>query len=451
MHHGPLATLLAFSLATLACGAAERPRNAVLVSIDTLRADHLGCYGHPLPTSPHLDALASDGVLFEDVSSTAPWTLPAHASLLTGLYPNRTGVRTLHHALPADVDTLATRLALQGFETMAVVNSLYLTRASGLDQGFARFEAIPEDQSAEGAAAHIVDTALAWLAKPPPAPFLLFVHIFDVHSDYRSRAEVERLFTERRSPVEGSSAQLMRLVGRGASPRAERAERLSRLYDAGIRQVDDELGRLFAALGSGERAADTLVVVTSDHGEEFGDHGSVLHGGTQHREILHVPLIMHGPGVPAGVRVSTPASLVDVVPTVLDLLGIAPPADLDGRSLRASWAEPRASGATRPLFAEAAPAVRGDTRLAVRLGRYELLVDDAAGTRALYDLETDPRETRDVAAEQPSEVERLAGLLAAHRSTLRQGARSGPISDAQLRQLRALGYVVDGDGAGNDP
>lgn len=435
-------------------------RNLLLISVDTLRADHLGSYGHPRPTSPWLDALAAEGVLFEEALATAPWTLPSHASLLTGLYPSRHGVRTLHHALPREVPTLASRLTGEGYATGAVINQFYLTRHHEVVRGFEEVVPLASDQTARGAARRIARKGLQWLGDREE-PWFLFLHFFDVHSDYRSRPQVERRFVRRRSPKEGSTLQLME-ISDGLEPLTdERAERLARLYDAGIRQLDGELERLFAALERRDRLAETLVVVTSDHGEEFGEHGGVSHGRTHYREMLHVPLLLRGPGIPAGRRVDEPVSVVDVVPTALDLLGVEPPPDLDGRSLRPLWtgkaegSGARALGEPRALFAEAAPGTTEDTLAAVRVGRYKLVVDQRSGERELYDLRADPAERDDLSAERPALADRLERRLAAHRARQRPPRRAEDLPPRRLEHLRALGYVVapapPDAGAAGDP
>jgi arylsulfatase A-like enzyme len=341
------------------------------------------------------------------------------------------------------VPTLATTLSPHGYDTAAFVNHFYVGAHFGFQRGFARFEYVESDYSQRGAAPGIVDAALAWLDQPRDERFFLFLHFFDVHSDYRSRPEIEALFAEQRGPEDGTAKQIMGLAAL-ASPSAEAVALLSQLYDAGIRQLDQDLGRFLDAFEQSGRSSDTILVVTSDHGEEFGEHGGVSHGRTHYEEVLRVPLLMRGPGLPAGVRIDTAVSLVDVAPTLLDLLGIRPDGALDGRSLRPLW---EGTGATdeepRAVFAEAAPAPEGDQLVSVRMGPYKLVVDESDGSRALYDLSIDAGEGEDVAADHPDLVDRLSRRVAEHRAARRAGRPVLPLTAERRAQLRALGYAAE--------
>lgn len=313
-----VAALLLASCAGRSPSGPPKPEIVILISIDTLRADHLGCYGYPRKTSPYLDRLASEGTLFEDAMTPAPWTLPAHASLLTGLYPSRHGVKGFGHYLPAKIDTLAQLLHRQGYVTAAVVNSHLLTSRSGLDRGFREFvyleEVVPQREPTKG----IIDQATSWLGRFREQKLFLFVHTYDVHSDYKAEERYEREFVRPYvGRADGTSRQLMAFrEGKAALGRGD-ASHLIDLYDAGIRQTDDELLRLTDYLRASGLLERTLLVITSDHGEESFEHGGVLHGKTQYQEVVKVPLILRGPGIPKGRRVAAPVSLLDVMPTLL--------------------------------------------------------------------------------------------------------------------------------------
>jgi arylsulfatase A-like enzyme len=430
------------ALASIATACAPSPptlRNVILISVDTLRADHLGAYGHPRPTSPNLDAFAAAGVVFEDVSSTSPWTLPAHTSLFTGRYLRGHGVHTEGHRLPDDVPTLAAILKERGFATGAVVNTLFLSPRFGVARGFDHYGVIESDQSPEGAARRVTDAAIAWL-EDRSEPFFLFVHHFDVHSDYRSLPQHERRFAPEPGRFDGRTIQLL-LAIRGDKPiDAADALHLAKLYDAGIFQLDAELARFFAWLRERGRLEDTLVIVTSDHGEEFLEHGGLLHGSTHYQELLRVPLLLGGAGVPAGVRIAAPVSTVDVAPTVLSLLGVPAPPGVDGIDLSPLWRGEDADPG-RALMAEAAsPVLR-----TVRRGRHKLIIRAENGDRELYDLSEDPGESRDLASTQTELADSLAAEAVGLARAAREPEPAAELTPEQKAHLRSLGYLGVGE------
>ena len=440
----PLArVLLALGLAAAATachGGEERPRSVILISIDTLRADHLGCYGHPFPTSPNLDAFAAEGTIFEDASAPSPWTLPSHVSLLTGLYATRHGVRTTDRRLADAIPSLATLLAQQGFETGAIVNGVIMRRQFGLAQGFAAYEMIPSNQSRAGAASRVTDAALRWLGDRRGRRVFLFLHYYDVHSDYHSLARYERMFAPGASRFDGSTAQLTDVRNGRLSIDEAGAAYLARLYDAGIRQLDQELGRLFSRLREAGWLDDSAIVVTSDHGEEFLEHGSVLHGQSHYQELLRVPLILRGPTIPARLRIHTPVSLVDVVPTLLALLRVAPQPGLDGVDLQPFWKAPGAPPGARWLLAAGGPGRTIDAIRSVRDGRHKLVLYTGSGRRELYDLIADPDEQENLIGMRPEVESRLSRELSRVVASERDAPDAPAISGEVRRRLEQLGY-----------
>lgn len=435
--------VLLLALALGACARRPAPERVILISIDTLRPDHLGAYGYRRPTSPVLDALAARGVLFEDASTPAPWTLPAHASLLAGLYPSRHGVKGHDRYLPAALPVLATQLARAGWSTAAVVNSHNLGPRFGLDRGFQEFLYVEETAGQRAPTRQIVDQALEWLRRRDRRLFL-FLHSYDVHSDYASLPEHERAFVSPYSgPADGTTAQLMAFREGKVALSAADAPHLTDLYDAGIRQMDAELGRLFDGLRADGLLDGALIVVSSDHGEEFFEHGGVLHGRTQFEEVARVPLIVAGPGVAAGRRVKEPVSLLDVMPTLLSLLGAPPPGAQDGEDLSPLLRGeplPRLSG--RALFGEADHNnAEPDVKRSVRRGAFKLHLDRVTGEIALYDLARDPGERQDVASGQAAVVAELRQRL--DRFLLVKPLASAPVtlSPEELEKLKSLGYV----------
>jgi arylsulfatase A-like enzyme len=430
-----------------ACSDAGSARNAIVVSLDTLRADHLGVYGHSRPTSPQIDRLAAESVVFERAQATSSWTLPSHASLLTGLYPSRHGARTASRQIVGDVPTLASILSGRGFATAAVVNGVLLEPRYGLARGFDSYSVVPEDQSRAGAAHEVTRRALDWLRMQGDRRFFLFVHYFDLHSDYASLERYERLFDPPPGRTDGTTDQLMTLLGaRGAFVTPDELERLERLYDAGIRQLDDEVGRLLRALRRGGWLEQSVFVLTSDHGEEFQEHGRFLHGITHFDEVLRVPLIVRLPQGPRGLRVAAPVSGIDVMPTLLGLLGVPVPEGLDGVDLRAQL-RGEAAPADRPLLAETGPGSNRDALRSLRDARFKLVLDRRDGRRSLYDLAADPGEQRDVSAEHPEVVARMVEVLARHAERERIAPVAPEPSREVRERLRALGYAEEASDA----
>ena len=252
----PALTLLLGSLT--GCGNCDRPSGVILVSLDTLRADRLGCYGYERPTSPALDALAARGTLFERAVAQSPWTLPSHATLLTGRLPHRHGVVEHTRRLPAAVPTLATLLAERGYATAALVNSKWINVEQGLLRGFAEHERFQEGGRNRGA--EITRAALEWLEREGGQPFFLFLHYYDVHSPYAPEPDTAALFTRPyEGPIDGTTAQLVEVRKGALTVGPDDLQRLSDLYDAEVRQVDLELGRLqdgLRRLGRGARSGE---------------------------------------------------------------------------------------------------------------------------------------------------------------------------------------------------
>ncbi|HXV65445.1 MAG TPA: sulfatase [Vicinamibacteria bacterium] len=429
---------------SLACaGTTERPKRVVLISIDTLRADHLGFYGYERPTSPILDALALESTVLDDVTSASPWTLPSHASLLTGLYPRRHGLTSHERYLASDRQTLAQWFSHAGYTTAAVVSSHNLSPAFGLDRGFQRFRYVEENVEQREPSTAITDQAISWLDAAGDDPLFLFVHYYDVHSDYVSLPRYEDLFLRPyEGNADGSTAQLIAHREGKLDLGAGDAPNLIDRYDAGIRQMDDELGRLLAFLRERGMLDDTFLVVTSDHGEEFFEHGGVLHGKTQFQEVLRVPLLLRGPGVPPGRRIRTPVSLVDVAPTLLDFAGIPVPEGLDGGSLTALWSESGGELAERYLFSEADHNnLEHDMMRAVRHREMKLHYNRLSGEYRLYDLSRDPGEHDDLAEKKPPAMSALEDELDRFMASGTAEAPTRALSEEEIDKLRSLGYV----------
>ncbi len=464
---GAVLLALGLGLGAAACAGevpAGRPTNVILISLDTLRPDYLSCYGHARETSPAIDALAARGVRFGQALSAAPWTLPSHATMFTGLYPSHHGVKDYAHRLPQESTTLAEVLGEHGFQTFAVINTWNIANPSfEIFQGFAAGDVhyVKESRPGPGATqviantgARVAETAQELLRTRDPArPFFLFAHFYDAHTDFTPEPEYRRRFV---SPyagaLDGTTGQLYGLREAGVRLGEADLRFLRELYEAEIRQLDQVMAGLFAFLEEEGLTEETLIVLTSDHGEEFQEHGGLLHGRTQYEELLRVPLILAGPGLPRGVVVEQPVGLIDLAPTVLARLGLTLPGHVDGLDLAPTWA----GGvlAERPFFGEAdhnnvvdgKPVV--DIKRMVRLGSEKLHFDRISARAQLFDLARDPREQHDLSADSPERMRALEALLARFAQDSRAGQESGQKpSAAELDLLRQLGYA----GAEDDP
>ena len=449
---------LGFGLLLLAlaggCDPQPRPQNAIFVVVDTLRADHLGCYGYARATSPHVDALAAEGVRFERAYATAPWTKPSVASMITGLHPSALGIETIFSKLPAEVDTLAEMLRDAGYRTAGAVSHLMLSNQieMGFGQGYDVYlesEARGHDHvSTDGIAAQAL-RLLRELADDG-RPFLLFVHFFDPHFDYLDVPEIE--FAAPRGALLSGGESIIELRARIGELGEQDFGFLRDRYDEEIRRTDAGIGRVLAALRELSLEDETLVVLAGDHGEEFGERGWIGHTPSLHEEVIRVPLLLRAPGLAPRV-VGEPVSLVSLTPTILELLGI----ELAGRSLQgrsiAGLVRGEATRQPKPVFSEIRFPLQ-DARIWPRpldaralVGRrFKLIADDAAGTLRLYDLQADPGERVDLAPERP---ELTAELLARLRDWQRSASRPGPrasdveLSERDLELLRDLGYATE--------
>jgi len=470
------------------------PRNAVLIVVDTLRADHLGCYGYDRETSPRLDRLASTGVLFERSICQAPWTLSSVCSLFTSLYPQAHGVRHAsdNRPLPEAVDTLAELLKGDGYATGAFVANELLLPETGVYQGFEDTVLVPrerppgEGEPDAGAPVHHADAAdrvnrfaLPWLESRADEPFFLYLHYMDPHDPYTDPAGHHRRFDpDYTGSFDGSIGKIFDTMARGGrvsmDPRDVR--HMIARYDGEIRYVDERIGEVLDRLDALGVADETVVVVTGDHGEQFFEHGSIKHGTTIFQEEVHVPLIVAGAGVTSAPRrVGATVAGVDLYPTLLDVLGVAlPDGGLHGGSLRPHGRSlvPFLEGASidrGDVFTETAHGWLFEDGIAVERAvpiaavfrdadKLVTVIDDerpaapetdrpAAPPDRLFDLIEDPGERRDASVARP---ERADALRAAVRRERREnqarrvvGASFTPEERrAVVERLRALGYTV---------
>ncbi len=434
----------AFANPTLLRGDPQRKRRQVLlISLDTLRADALGSYGAVHPASPNLDALAARGVLFEQAHAPSPWTLPSHRTMLTGLAPLSHGsVIGERHVLRPEITTLGEILQGEGFRTVGIHGGGFVAPAYGFAEGFDRYVQIGEPEDA-------VDEALRVVGDSDGQDLFLFFHNYQAHDPYRAyESQLEELgprYLELRdqladviAPDELGAHDFLSLHNESGTPLpAAQREMLWLLYQAGVRRIDDELGRLFDAMARDGTLDDTIIIVTSDHGDGFEEHGALLHGNSLYTELLHVPLLVVQPrDVPAGVRVSAHVGTADVAPTLLELLGLDAPADLDGRSLVSTWQDSGSflSRLFSRWLADEPPPVGASLvqQQGVLLSSLDAgskyILNSLALKEELYDVRADPGEQRDLAKSSPEDLQH-------HRRQLA----------SRIAKLPGLHLVVQGD------
>lgn len=416
------------------------PRNLVLVVIDTLRADRVGVYGADRATTPAIDSFARDAVRFERAYSSAPWTQPAMASIFTAVHPSGHGLVHLGGRIPSPLPTLPEVLQRQGFATGAVVSHVLVGRRYGFARGFDSFDETESGGHEAISTPGVTKRAIAMLddLARNGQRFFLLVHYFDPHYSYHHHEEIGFAAPRVGRIQGGEPIEFLRWIQQRMTP--EELSHLRALYDEEVRFTDDGLNRLLAALEQTGRMQDTVIVVTSDHGEEFLERTRIGHAASVYEELIRVPLIVRTPGV-AGRVVEWPASTAALAPTLLEILG------LSGSELRATTASfaPLMLGKTE----EGAPLVFSETqwfaqkRAAVGV-RYKLIRDQATGNVELYDLVDDREELRDLSSERLELVRPLAKALDDHIA--RQRSLSGPptppeLDPEQREMLRGLGYL----------
>jgi choline-sulfatase len=405
--------------------AVQRRLNLVLVTIDTLRPDRLGCYGYSKIETPNLDALAKSGALFETAVTHTPLTAPSHASMFTGLYPTVHKVRdTGGFVLQTPHKTLTEILQRQGWDTAAFVGSSVLKKHFGFDRGFAVYDdEMPKPdprsvagESPERRAGEVVDRATAWLASQSGHPYFLWVHVYDPHFPYDP-------------------------------PPPFREKYRDRPYDGEVAYTDQQLGRLFAAVAK-KSPENTLIAVVSDHGESLAEHGEYTHGIFLYDSTLRVAFLMAGPGIPKGLRVKQQARVVDLLPTVLELMGGKAPRDVQGASLAPAFSGRQLRPAYSyeetlyPKINHGWAELRG-----LRTDRWKYI---RAPKSELYDLAQDPAETTNVIGSHPEELPKLEASLkaaiAAGGSEAAEKVQTTQVDQRTMEQLKSLGYLGGSSG-----
>lgn len=439
--------------------AAGNRLNLLLVTIDTLRADHLGVYGYRRATSPSIDALGRRGVVFEQAYTYWPKTRGSFVALLTGRLAAQSGYGKTHPLLVDFNATLASVLRDAGYDTVAVVDNPNVASSLGYSKGFGRYRETWEESalaSEMDRTRAITADAVAYLqAASPQRPFLLWLHYVNPHAPYEPPAPFDRAFLDAASergpvlePVAGFHGGVPRQWARAGRPLGWYVAQ----YDGEIAAVDAEVGRVLQALEASAVGERTLVVLSSDHGESLGEHGYYFdHGENLFDPSMRVPLLLAGPGLEAGRRSDVLASTLDLVPTLLDALKVSYPPDLAGVSLLG------AARGERPPERARLPGQNDRNLLGLWGPRFKLVATPtASGSRyALFDRHGDPGETRDASAAQPQTLreerrelelfrERIDAQLVRTRRLLEGRSGEERLSVEACEKLKAMGYVQQG-------
>ncbi len=441
--------------------------NVLLISVDMLRPDHLGCYGYTRETSPRIDRLASEGTLFENAISSAPWTLPAHASLFTGLTDSAHGCVDTNRSLAPELTTIAERLKAIGYATVGFFSGPYLHPVFGLAQGFDEYidctsysrlsdktassTGTVEGQAIWGAShsdvtnPRVYKAVQEWMRRSDRRPFFMFVHMWDVHYDFTPPKPYDRKFDpDYQGPFDGSNFFFDQWINARMDKRD--LEHLIALYDGEIAWTDHYIGRILDDLDALGLRDSTVVVLVADHGTEFFEHGEKSHRKTLFDEVIKIPMIVRYPGrVPSGKRIAAQTSIIDVTPTILELIGLSTPKDVMGHSL-----VPLFSGGSFPpnRVAVSELASLGRKMKSFRRRDWKLIRDEVTGRSWIYDLHADPEELHPLQDPDSPMVKAIqrAARLAEQRLTEAAPSPQSPdneaaISPEVLEKLRSLGYV----------
>jgi len=441
--------LIANPMIVPASAGAAAPRNVIVVSLDTLRAASVGSYGYERDTTPQLDRrVAAAGARAQHAIAPRPFTPPSHMTMLTGLEPCIHGIRDRHDALSPDRPLLAELLRAEGYRTGAFTENAYVVANAGFARGFDRYaERRDEESASPGFAPETFAAARTWLEDDDPRPFLLFVHTYEVHDPYSPPPEYHHYF-----------------AGDGLVDGVPRAHRRDRdMYDREIRRTDDVMGEFLDALEARGLLENTILVVTSDHGEEFREHFWTGHGASLNERAIQVPMLFLAPGLIApGTVVEPPVALSDLVPTLLDLLEVEHAAPFMGRSFASLLTGEGEPYAERPLLGGA----NGIEGVRARGFKYirplgfdpEKEARRKKPTELLFDLEADPNERANVVRKRPELRAQAVAALEAARAECEAFARAHPARPADVRaqerdpawmihrddidrKLRSLGYI----------
>jgi arylsulfatase A-like enzyme len=416
--------------------------NIVLILIDTLRADHLGCYGYKRNTSPNIDDFASEAVVYKNAIATSSWTSPAVASLFTAQYPHVMGYEDQAVVLDEKFLTIAEILRNHGYATRGVISHLYLSADLGFDQGFETFD----EENAQGhghiSSPSVTDKGIELIDELKDENFFLFLHYFDPHCDYILHDEYDFYPDYAGSLYSGETIQDLRAIARDMND--DDVRYLNALYDSEIKFTDQHIGRLLDHLKATGLYDDALIVIVADHGEEFLERGNgwIGHTRTVYQELVHVPFMIRLPGGQGACTVERPVSLLDFMPTVVASAGLEVPPGYEHDGVRIDTS----GEGEYPRSLLVTETRRWGTQQGVIEGSWKLLHDPTNRTFSLYDLKADPGELKDVSAANEETFRRLKSALfewdydvRMKRSKFR--VRHPNLSRQQVEKLKSLGYI----------
>ncbi len=413
-------------------------KNIILIIIDTLRADHLSCYGYHRPTSPTLDSLARSGILWTNAQAQAPWTLPAHATIWTGLSVKSHGTTGVlgwsrgdeggkNFALDPALPTAPELFSQAGFTTWGLANVAVLRDIYGFNRGFDYYSF---NNTGHGKAAESVDSLIYWLNEHNDERFFCMLHLFDVHDPYDPPQPYDRMFDP-----EGAQGITTWQTEDGVPINLEDRDHLEAMYDGEIAWVDSNLGRLFSWMRTAGLADNTLIIVTSDHGEEFLEHGGVFHRTTFYQEVVHIPLIMAGPGIGEGLTNSTTVGQFDILPTLLAWSGLESDTHFDGTDILQPGLDinrPIPASGNTPLPLDTLPQLAS-----VVVNREKTIIMTDLETTVSYDLNMDTGENDPLPGDSTG-IEKVLYYWA----TPPVGAPEYAVPDQEATDaLRDLGYI----------
>ncbi len=431
------ALLAAVCAALITCGIRSQPSNVIFIVIDTLRADHLGCYGYAGNTSPHIDALSRESVVFKNAVAQAPWTPPSIASMLTGLYPAELGYKDRPVVMEDSIVTLPEIFKANDYTTMGIISHVLVARRLGFAQGFDTYD----QENAEGhghiSSPSVIQKAVAFIENNRKDKFFLFLHLFDPHYDYILHDEYNFFPDYDGTLRSGESIHSLREKAPDMSD--SDIEYIKALYDSEIRFTDEYIGHLLDTLKKLDLYRSTMVILTADHGEEFKDRDAWIgHTKRLYQESIHVPLIIKLPGRNKKRVIEDYTGLIDVMPSILRYLDFPFPdtyplsgsaVDLTGRNKNESI-----------VFSETR---RGNFLRAVVWRGWKLINDQAGRKLELFNLSRDPLEKANVVDKNPELAQTLLDALKDWGENNRKNAnsQSPDFSEEQLQKLKSLGYI----------